>query len=137
MVKAAFLAAEHLEGLVLRPDRRETLLRERERDLLVTAAMHQQERARHLLHDTVEAKAFELLERRGAIGRAEHPHQMFRRNREREHLAGIERFQSALPDIVIIPLRAPGDAAGKALIERGGTWRIVPAETERDDADPA
>src|SRR6266851_2930912 len=70
VMEAAFVAIEHLEGLLLRADRREAFFRERERDLLVAAAMHQQERALHLLHDAVEAKAFELLERGGAVRRA-------------------------------------------------------------------
>src|SRR5947199_10432173 len=38
---------------------------------------------------------------------------------------------------MIVPLRAPGDAAGKARLERGRARRIVAAETERHHADTA
>src|SRR5262245_46680589 len=51
MVEAALLAGEHLEGLLLRADRLETLLGRGERDLLVAFAMHEEERALHFLHD--------------------------------------------------------------------------------------
>src|ERR1700744_4913290 len=63
VVEAAFLAVEHLEGLLLGADCVEAFLRQRQRDLLVAAAMHEQERALHLLHDAVEPEALELLQR--------------------------------------------------------------------------
>src|SRR5260370_859655 len=64
MVKAALLATEHLERLVLRAHRREAFLRERKRYLLVAFAVQEQERAAHLLHDAVQAKIVKLLKRR-------------------------------------------------------------------------
>src|SRR6202011_87338 len=40
-----------------------------------------------------------------------------------------------LPGAVIIPDRAPGDAGGKARLERRATRRVIAAETDGDDAD--
>src|SRR5690349_3647492 len=37
---------------------------------------------------------------------------------------------------MIIPLRAPGDATGKARLQRGRPRRVVAAKRERHDADP-
>src|SRR5260370_39512428 len=102
MMEAAFLAAEHLEGLLPGADRVEAFLRERERDLLVAAAMHQQEGAFHLLHNAVEAETLELLERRGAIGHAQHPLQLLGRPRAREDLAGAAPRQPLRPERVRI-----------------------------------
>src|SRR5215470_4069165 len=60
MMKAAFLAVEHLEGLVFGADRGERLLGQRQGDLLIAGAVEQEERAGHLLHDAVEPEPFEL-----------------------------------------------------------------------------
>src|SRR5262249_57685842 len=109
----------------LRADRGEALLRERERNLLVAAAVQQEERAGHLLHDAVEAEALELLERRLVALDAEHPLQMLRRHRQRQHLAGGELVEPLRPDGVVIPLRAPGDAAGETRLERGRARRAL------------
>src|SRR5215472_5137457 len=59
---------------------------------------------------------------------------MLGRHRQRQDLAGIEFLQPARPNLVIIPLRAPGDAAGKTRLQRGGARRIIAAERERHDA---
>src|SRR5215467_10919357 len=90
VVEAALVAIEYLERLLLGADRGETTLSERERDLLVAAAVQEQERARHLLHDAVEPEAFELLQRCRIAIDAEHPLQVLRRHRQRQHLAGRE-----------------------------------------------
>src|ERR1700730_1076754 len=97
--------------------------------------MQQEERAGHLLHDAVELEVFQLLERRGAVVDAEHPLQMLRRHRQRQYPAGIEQIEPPRPDLVIIPLRAPGDAAGEALLQRRRARRVIAAEAERHHAD--
>src|SRR5215475_7789900 len=62
---------------------------------------------------------------------------MLGRNRERKDLAGGELVEPLCPDGVIIPLRAPGDAAGETRLERGGPRRIVTAQAERHHANTA
>src|SRR5262249_58696290 len=109
--------------------------REGKRNLFVARAMQEQERAGHLLHDTVEPKPFELLERRRPARHAEDPLQMLRWHRERKHLAGGEFVEPLCPDGVIVPLRAPGDAAGKSRLERSGPRRVVTAQAEPHHAD--
>src|SRR4029077_8305111 len=47
-----------------------------------------------------------------------------------------ELFEAARPNLVIIPLRAPGDATGKTRLQRGGARRVIAAKRERHDADP-
>ena len=89
----------------------------------------------HLLHDAVEPEAFELLHRGGAAVDAENPHQVLGRHRQRRHRAGIEQLEAPPPGLVIVPLRAPGDAAGKAWLERGGARRVIAAEADRHHAD--
>src|SRR5262249_57408665 len=44
-------------------------------------------------------------------------------------------LDAPLPHRVIIPDRAPGDAGGKARLERGAARRVVAAEADCDDAD--
>src|SRR5262245_23216408 len=46
------------------------------------------------------------------------------------------RLDAPLPYRVIVPDGAPGDASGKARLERGAARRVVAAEADRDDADP-
>src|SRR5262245_54422851 len=53
MLGAAFLAREHAQRLVLRSAGVVERLRVGERDLLVVGAVHNQERAAHLLHHAV------------------------------------------------------------------------------------
>ena len=126
---------EHLQRLLLRADRGEALLRDRQRNLLVARAVQQQERTLHLLHDAVEPEAFELLHRLGAALDAEHPHQMLRRHRQRRHRAAVEQVEALLPGVVIVPLRAPGDAGGVARLERRRARRVIAAEADRHHAD--
>src|SRR5262249_36417488 len=45
------------------------------------------------------------------------------------------RLDAALPHRVIVPDRAPGDAGGKARLERGTARRVVAAQADCDDAD--
>src|SRR5262249_52067208 len=137
MMEAALVAVEDLEGLVLGADSGEAFLRERERNLFVARAMQEQKGAPHLLHDPVEPESFELLERRRLARDAEHPLQMFRRDGKRKHFAGGELFEPLRPDGVIVPLRPPGDAAGKARLERGRSRRVIATETERHHTDTA
>src|SRR5262249_28885638 len=82
-----------------------------------------------------EPEAFELLQCSGAAVDAEHPLQVLGRDREREYLAGVELLEPARPDLVIVPLRAPGDAAGIARLERSGARRVIAAEAQRHHAD--
>src|SRR5262245_49631912 len=56
---------------------------------------------------------------------------MLRRHGQGEHLAGGKFVESLRPDGVIVPLRPPGDATGKARLERGGPRRIVTAKAQR------
>src|SRR6266481_2088236 len=74
VLRAAFLAGEDAQRLVLRAAGVVERLRIPEWDLLVILAVHDQERATHLLHHAVELERLELLqcffERRGA----EDPH---------------------------------------------------------------
>src|SRR5690606_15265692 len=132
---AALLAREHLERLVLRADRVVALLRERKGDLLVALAVHEQERARDPLHYSVQTEAFEALHRFLARVDAEDPEQVPPRHRERRRLAGIELVEAVLPCLPVVPLRAPGETAGEALLEGGGARRIVAAKADRHDAD--
>src|SRR5262249_56460058 len=104
--------------------------REGKRNVFVARAMQEQERAGHLLHDTVEPKPFELLERRRPARHAEDPLQMLRWNRERKHLAGGEFVEPLCPDGVIVPLRAPGDAAGKSRLEHTAPTRGTTGQSE-------
>src|SRR5262245_58944048 len=60
---------------------------------------------------------------------------MLRWYRQRRYLAGIERLEAPLPHVVIVPLRAPGDAGGKTRLERSGARRVIAAETDRHHAD--
>src|SRR5215813_10664812 len=48
-----------------------------------------------------------------------------------------ELFELLRPDGVIVPLRPPGDAAGKARLERGRSRRVIATETERHHTDTA
>src|SRR6185436_15365025 len=43
--------------------------------------------------------------------------------------------EAVLPDLPVVPLRAPGDAAREALLEGGGARRVVAAQADRHDAD--
>src|ERR1700683_3038752 len=117
MVEAAFLAREHFQRLLFGADGIETSFCDLERNLLVALAVQQEERAGHLLHDAVEAERLEFFHRRSAIGNAEYPLQMFGRYRQRRHLAGFEGLEALHPDLMEIPLRAPGDAAGKTRLQ--------------------
>src|SRR5262249_46262689 len=137
MMEAALVAVEDLEGLVLGADSGEAFLRERERNLFVARAMQEQKRAPHLLHDPVEPESFDLLERRRLAGAAERPLKMFSGHGNRKHFAGGEPFEPLRPDGVIVPLRPPGDAAGKARLERGRSRRVIATETERHHTDTA
>src|SRR6202022_4153328 len=103
MMKAAFLADEDLERLVLGADCVKTFLRERKRNLLVAFAVQEQERTAHFLHDAVEAKPFELLERRHLTVHPEHPLQVLRRHWEGEHLSARKIIDPRRPDGVITP----------------------------------
>src|SRR5215470_16396238 len=130
---AAFLAREHAQRLVLRPTSVVERLRILERNLLVVLAVHDQERAAHLLHDAVEPERLQLLECVIEGVGAENPHDVMAGHRERS----LElRLDAPLPYRVIVPDRAPGDASGKARLERGATRRVVTAEADGDDADP-
>src|SRR5262245_12692234 len=46
------------------------------------------------------------------------------------------RLDATLPNRVIVPDGAPGDAGGKARLGRGAARRVVAAEADGDDADP-
>src|SRR5512142_250783 len=61
---------------------------------------------------------------------------MLRSNRERRRIGLGQSLETVLPDFLIVPLRAPGDAAGKALLERRRARRVVAAQADRHDADP-
>src|SRR5919198_4480399 len=117
MMEAAFLTGEDFERLHCRAHRLETLPRHRQRNLLVSLAVHEEEGAFHPLHYPVEPEAFQLLERRGRAVHPEDPFQVLGRYREREHFPRGQIFQAPLPDLVVIPLRAPGDAAGEARLQ--------------------
>src|SRR5262249_54910659 len=45
-------------------------------------------------------------------------------------------FDAPLPYRVIIPDGPPGDAGGKARLERGAARGVIAAQADRDDADP-
>src|SRR5215831_19889338 len=137
VMEAAFLALEDLEGFLFRADRDKSFFRERERNLLIARAMQEQERTADLLHDAVEPESLELLERGCLARHPEDPLQMFRRRRQRKHLAGGELVEPLRPDGVIVPLRPPGDAASEARLERGGPRRIVTAKAQRHHTDAA
>src|SRR6516165_758324 len=132
VLRAAFLAREHAQRLVFRPAGIVEPLRIAQRNLLVVFAVHHQERAAHFLHDAVELERLEplqcVLERRGA----QDPHDVVARDRQRCLELGLD---APLPHRVIIPDGAPGDAGGKARLERGTARRVVAAEADRDDAD--
>src|SRR5690606_3693983 len=114
VVVAALLAREHLQRLVLRADRFEASLRDLERDLFVALAVHEKERAGDLLRHAVEPEALEPLHRLFARVDIEDPEQMPPRNRQRRQVAGIEPVEALLPHLPVVPLRAPGEAAGEA-----------------------
>ncbi len=120
VVEAAFLAGEDLQKLLLRADCVEALLRDRQRDLLVAL--------RHAPAGTGSASVCTMPSSRkpsrifiaaSRVFDAEHPHQMLGRHRQRRQLAGVQKLEAVPPGLVIVPLCAPGDAAGVARLERG------------------
>src|SRR6185503_7823992 len=98
-------------------DRVVALLRERERYLLVAFAVQQQERAGDLLHHSVEAEPLQLLHGLVPGLHVEDPQQVLPGNRQRRGLARIEPVEALLPDLPVVPLSAPGDAARVTLLE--------------------
>src|SRR5262249_15864747 len=95
--------------------------------------MGDQERAAHLLHHAVEAERLEALERVVERIGAQNPHDLLARHRKRRFEGSLD---AALPDRLVIPDRAPGDAGGEARIERRTARRVVTAQAYGDDADP-
>src|SRR5262249_30407954 len=120
----ALLAREDLERLLLRRDSIEALLRDRERDLRIALAVREKERALELLHHAVEREAFELLQRLGWCRHPEDPEEMVRRHRQGWLLAARQPLEPILPRRVVVPLCAPRDACGEALLERRGARGI-------------
>src|SRR5262249_10281843 len=110
VLRAAFLAGEDPQRLVLRSAGIVERLRVSERDRLAALAMHPKERAAHLLYAAVELERLKSLQCVRERTGAEDPHDVVARHRER----GFElRLDASLPYGVIIPDRAPGDAAAK------------------------
>src|SRR6202451_2044536 len=132
MLRAALFRRENAQRLVGGARGLVERLSVFERNLLVVLAVHDQERAAHLLHHAVEPERLELFQRRVEAVDAEDPHDVMARHRHRGLETGIDAL---LPGAVIIPDRAPGDAGGKAGLQRGTTRRVIAAEADGDDAD--
>ena len=96
--------------------------------------MHHQKRAGDFLHYAVQAKAFEFFHRFIARFDVEYPQQMLPRHRQRRQLAAVEFFKAGAPDFPVVPLRAPGDAGGEALLKGRRARRVVAAEADRHNA---
>src|SRR3954466_13944652 len=60
---------------------------------------------------------------------------MPRRHRQCRGICAGQALETLAPDFLVVPLRAPGDAAGVARLEGGGARRIVAAEADCHDAD--
>ena len=97
--------------------------------------MHEKIGTFHFLHDAVELEALELLERLFLGFHAEDPQQMLPRDGQGQRLAAFDAGEALLPLRVVIPLGAPGNAASETMVHRRGARCVVPAQTQRHDAD--
>src|SRR6476660_685256 len=57
------------------------------------------------------------------------------RDRERGRVGARQPLETVAPYFLVVPLRAPGEAAGVTLLERRGARRVVAAEADRHHAD--
>ena len=57
------------------------------------------------------------------------------RNRERGRVGARQALETVAPDLLVVPLRAPGEAAREALLVRRRARRVVAAEADRHHAD--
>src|SRR3954464_12490663 len=129
---AALVTGEDPPRLLLRAAGVVKRLCIRQRNLLVVRAVHDQEWAPHFLHDAVELERLESFQRLLEGWGAHDPHDVVAGHGER----CLElRLHAPLPDGVIVPDRAPGDAGSKSRFKRGTARGIVAAKTDRDDAD--
>src|SRR4029079_2175287 len=65
----------------------------------------------------------------------EHPGDVLMRDRERRSIGAREALEAVAPDLLVVPLRTPGETACKALFERRRARRVVAAEADRHHAD--
>src|SRR6202035_3895331 len=132
MLRAALFRREYAQRLVGGAGRIVERLRIFERNLLVVFAMHDQERAAHLLHHAVEPERLELFQRGVEAVDAEDPHDVVAGHRHRRLEA---RIDALFPGAVVIPDRAPGDAGSETLIQRRAARRVIAAKADGDDTD--
>src|SRR5581483_10161553 len=132
---AALLAGEDLHRLVLRADGIEALARLAQGNLLVAVAVQHQEGTRNLLHDAVELERLEVRKHLILRLHVEHPGDMLVRNGKRRRVGARQALEALAPDLLVVPLRPPGEAAGKALLEGRRARGVIAAEADRHYAD--
>src|SRR6185437_15664523 len=111
-------------------------LRFGQRNLLVTLPVQHQEGTGNLLRYAIELERLQPLHRLGLRRRVQHPENMLRSNRQRRRFRARDAVETVAPDFLIIPLCAPGDATGEALLEGRRARRVIAAEADRHDANP-
>src|SRR5436305_10510174 len=120
---SAILAGKDLQFLVLRSDNAKHLPRVIDRDLLVISPVRNKERAGNAMSNRLDLKLFDVLHRRLHGVGAGDVHQLKHRGCDR-----ATDSEPALPDRMVIIVRAPRDDGAQPLFEGGRAGDIISAE---------
>src|SRR3954452_24165033 len=122
--RPAILASKDFQFLIFRSKNAKHLLRIFDRYLLVILPVRDEKRAGNALSDRTDLKFLDVLHRRAHGVGAGDVHQLKRRRRD-----GSADSHAAMPNRVVVVIRAPGNDSPQTRLEGGRARHIISTQT--------